>query len=835
MVGPRKPFPMLAGAVCAALYLAAGAAPASAQALSPFVCTGEAFIIQESDADLFVVDQTVTPFEFIAVAGAQNLGFEINNLGFNRADGFLYGWHRTSPTADPEQEVVTIDSVGTVTGLGTGGLPPPLDDSTTDRFNAGDVSPDGMLMYLNQNGAGPIYTLNLPALTLADSETISGGTGRVADWTAHPTDGMLYGGDDGDGELAILDPTDGTRMDVAVAGCAVISATCDSAALPTSTGFGGAWFNAAGRLFLFLNNDGGGMGKIFAIDDPSGSPQIVRTQSGPSSQFNDAAACIQNVIGGAKEMTVIDASLPATVVIDYVIENFSATETLTVLSARDDLTTTFGVHGVDWTFTSISSVPAGFANPGFDGHTDIELVNQAPTQSLAPGEIATLTVTIELLTLDAADINGEFCNQVLLTGTTPSGLVVGDLSMSGDDPDPDMDGNPVENERTCIAVPAMELVKTGALDLGGDGVANPGDVINYTFEVTNTGGVVLTDVLISDPLVSPITCPSGNPIPSLGLGESETCTGSYVITQADIDAGIVCNTATADSNETPPTTDDHCEPIPQDPGLVLVKTGALDDGGDGVDPGDVITYTFEVTNTGNVTLTDVLVSDPLVSPITCPSGNPIPTLAPGESETCTGSYVITQADIDAGERCNTATASGQDPTGAPVSDDDEHCEPLGTNPALDLVKTGALDLGGDGEANPGDVITYNFEVTNIGNVTLTDVLVSDPLVSPITCPGGNPIPTLAPGESETCTGDYMITQADIDAGERCNTATASGQDPTGAPVSDDDEHCEPIPQPPPEGPPAIPTLSSWSLAGFALLLLGLGFLALRRRLPGAAS
>ena len=49
------------------------------------------------------------------------------------------------------------------------------------------------------------------------------------------------------------------------------------------------------------------------------------------------------------------------------------------------------------------------------------------------------------------------------------------------------------------------------------------------------------------------------------------------------------------------------------------------------------------------------------------------------------------------------------------------------------------------------------------------------------------------------------------------------------------DHCEPIPQQPPEGPPAIPTLSSWSLAGFALLLLGLGFLVLRRRLPGAAS
>ena len=450
MVGPRKPFPMLAGAVCAALYLAAGAAPASAQALSPFVCTGEAFIIQESDADLFVVDQTVTPFEFIAVAGAQNLGFEINNLGFNRADGFLYGWHRTSPTADPEQEVVTIDSVGTVTGLGTGGLPPPLDDSTTDRFNAGDVSPDGMLMYLNQNGAGPIYTLNLPALTLADSETISGGTGRVADWTAHPTDGMLYGGDDGDGELAILDPTDGTRMDVAVAGCAVISATCDSAALPTGTGFGGVWFDAAGTLFLYLNDDGTGQGKIFEISDPTGSPQIVSTQTGPTSTFNDGAACVQDIIGAAKRMTATMDGLPETVTIDYTFENFSATETLSALSTLDDLTAVFGAEGTDWTLTSITSSPAGLTNPAYDGQLDTELIRQSPSVDLAPGSTLGITVEIELLTFDFRNPDGTYCNQVLAVGDTASGVQFGDVSTDGLDPDPNGDDAPGERDLACV-------------------------------------------------------------------------------------------------------------------------------------------------------------------------------------------------------------------------------------------------------------------------------------------------------------------------------------------------------------------------------------------------
>jgi hypothetical protein len=70
---------------------------------------------------------------------------------------------------------------------------------------------------------------------------------------------------------------------------------------------------------------------------------------------------------------------------------------------------------------------------------------------------------------------------------------------------------------------------------------------------------------------------------------------------------------------------------------------------------DVITYTFAVTNTGNTTLTNVIVTDPMVG-LTI-TGNPIATLAVGASNsTIKGTYTITQADIDAGSEHALATA-----------------------------------------------------------------------------------------------------------------------------------------------------------------------------------
>ena len=77
--------------------------------------------------------------------------------------------------------------------------------------------------------------------------------------------------------------------------------------------------------------------------------------------------------------------------------------------------------------------------------------------------------------------------------------------------------------------------------------------------------------------------------------------------------------------------------------------------------GDTISYNYLVTNTGTTTLSGVSISDSLIpsGAISCPGG----TLAPAASVTCTGTYQVTQADVDAGSVTDTATTRAANPAG----------------------------------------------------------------------------------------------------------------------------------------------------------------------------
>ena len=98
-----------------------------------------------------------------------------------------------------------------------------------------------------------------------------------------------------------------------------------------------------------------------------------------------------------------------------------------------------------------------------------------------------------------------------------------------------------------------------------------GDVITYSITVQNTGNTTLDGGIGERPAAEQrgLRRDSGAPYVNTGLhhrsGRSLTCTGSYTVTQADIDNngggdGDLDNIATADSNETGPDTDDENGP-----------------------------------------------------------------------------------------------------------------------------------------------------------------------------------------------------------------------------------------------------------------------------------
>lgn len=218
-----------------------------------------------------------------------------------------------------------------------------------------------------------------------------------------------------------------------------------------------------------------------------------------------------------------------------------------------------------------------------------------------------------------------------------------------------------------------------------------------------------------------------------------------------------------------------------EPGLSIEKIADHDDAdGDGeLSVDEVITYEFLVANTGNVLVTDIVVSDELpgLSEVDCPSTQLAPATDP---MVCQATYVVTQADIDAGGVTNIAVVSGSGPGDEPLEEPSNEIVVDGPehDPGLSLLKTAEpLDRDGDGLLDAGETIMYRFSVTNTGNVTMTGVGIDDPMdgLSEIDCPTD----VLAPGESVVCTASYVVSEEDAEEGLVVNTATAHGVGPAG--------------------------------------------------------
>ena len=360
---------------------------------------------------------------------------------------------------------------------------------------------------------------------------------------------------------------------------------------------------------------------------------------------------------------------------------------------------------------SISSVnvsdPGADATPGVVRGADQSGNND---NILDVGEIWTYTAQHTII---QSDINaGGFTNNVTATGSSVTC-------------DP-------ENATASVTVPADQRP---SLTIAKTSTTNPntydaaGDVLTYDLVVTNDGNVTLTNIIVSDP----IAVVTGSPIASLAPGDSRTLTASYTATQNDLNAGSVYNTATASTtfgtvNVT--ATDDETILATQLPELQIVKSA---DRATYIAPGEIINYTLIVTNTGNVTITGITVSDPNAV-VTC-TGAPY-TLVPGASTTCTATHTVTAADITAGSITNTATVTGIAPNNSTVTATSntitvllENLPPVISCPVPIVTNTSATSC--DILISTGLLATYSDPNNNIATVTWVMTGATN-AVSPIT-------------------------------------------------------------------------------------------------------
>lgn len=454
----------------------------------------------------------------------------------------------------------------------------------------------------------------------------------------------------------------------------------------------------------------------------------------------------------------------------------------------------------------ITGTTGSFGPPSssFNGATDTVVLSGA---TLAAGATATVGFTVHVNPKVPRIVPAlVHTNQATISGTGQySTQTPNDFSNNTANPDPDGNGIPDEDTPTKVTPDAgadVTLSKS-ATPRRTTGTPAVGDVIDYAFTITNSGKTALLDVTLTDPMVG-LVWTANTPIARLEPGEANDTAyqASYALTQPDIDRGTITNTAGVSGQwgldgVTPVNVTDTASASASalsEPGLTIIK--AVDTAAGIGNPrtlvGNIVRYSFVVTNTGNTTLNDVVISDALAGVAADPAGSfTIDTMAPGEIVKRYATYPVKQVNIDAGNVTNSATASAvYGPSNTPITTLPSSVDvPLYRQPGLTLVKTLTSTIP-DIPLN-GTTVTWNVTATNTGNVTLTDLRVTDAYPGAVVLPVK--VDSLAPGDDAVFTVSAPLQQSSIDSGSLDNTATINYDAPTGAQPPVDASHSEPLP------------------------------------------
>lgn len=182
--------------------------------------------------------------------------------------------------------------------------------------------------------------------------------------------------------------------------------------------------------------------------------------------------------------------------------------------------------------------------------------------------------------------------------------------------------------------------------------------IVWTYVITNTGGEELSNIVVTDDKGVTISCPKN----SLTIGETMICTATGTAVPGQY---ANMGTVTAECTSGTVSDSDLSHYFGNEPAIMIEKStngyNADTAPGPNIQIGNPITWTYEVTNTGNEDLINIQVSDDKGITVTCPQDY----LAVGASMICAANGVA-----EAGPYTNIGTVTATDVYGNIVSDND---------------------------------------------------------------------------------------------------------------------------------------------------------------------
>jgi len=402
----------------------------------------------------------------------------------------------------------------------------------------------------------------------------------------------------------------------------------------------------------------------------------------------------------------------------------------------------------------------------------ISAAANATSISFSGGTIAaagTCTVSVAI----TAPVVGTYNN----TSGSVSAVVNG-VTVTGNTASASLDVTP--------AHPSISLLKQVGTSASGPWntfLATSGGSVFYRFTVENTGDVPLSPVSITDNTLDVSACNasfSGLTLP-VAVAANDNHIVTCVVGPIAVVSGSHTNTAHASGTFSGTSYDSaNSSATYATTGLTLAKSAAQ---ASFTTVGDTLNYSYLVTNSGFAPLAGPVTVADNKTTVSCPSVNTAGDLDnfldPGESFTCTATYIITATDVANGSVTNTASATADGVTSPTAS---KTVSSPAASADVSLVKT----LTTAGPFTAGQTISYTLVVANAGPSTATNIVVTDtPSNLSITNVSGSgcaalpcTLASLASGANTTITVTATITAAG--AFDNTATATATQTDPNPA-------------------------------------------------------